>query len=150
MKIIFLVFSLSRNIRHVQRNIITIFKYSSKIRFFTYNVGRITLLSIALVDINTSVCKLPIMSSISNCSSNSDIFAGTVLKVLKTIGTITVFTLINLLTCSPPYQSLPHLTYYNSHWFVPIDCGFTIISLCYNIGCMAVPLIFCRDPILLE
>ena len=44
------------------------------------------------------------------------------------------------------------ITYFpiSLHWFVPVDCYFPIICLCYNIGYMAVPHIFCRDPMLLK
>ena len=45
------------------------------------------------MDINGAVCKLPIMSSISNFSDDSDSFARNVYKAPKRIGTITVFTL---------------------------------------------------------
>ena len=57
-----------------------------------------TLLSIAVVGINTAVCKLPVMSSVFNFSSDSDNFAGTVPKAPKTNSTITVFTRNCLLT----------------------------------------------------
>ena len=53
------------------------------------------------MDINTAVYKFPIMSCISNFSSDSDSFAETVWKAPKTVGTITVFTLNCLLTSAP-------------------------------------------------
>ena len=34
--------------------------------------------------------------------------------------------------------------------FIPVDCYFVITCFCYNIWYTAVPLIFCRDLILLE
>ena len=56
-------------------------------------------------------------------------------------------------TCFPPYQSLLHLAYYNSlsyYSFLVCLSYFAIVCLCYNIGYVAVPLIFCRDPKILE
>ena len=53
------------------------------------------------MNINIAVCKLPITSSISNISRNSDSFAGIVPKAQKKkkkFGTITVFTVNCLLT----------------------------------------------------
>ena len=69
-------------------------------------------LSIAVADINTAVCKLPITLSISNFSSDFDSFAGTVSKAPKTIGTITIFTLNCLLT--PAAKSMYLSIFYSS------------------------------------
>ena len=123
--------------------------------------------------------------------SDSNSFAGTVLKAPKAVGAIVVFTLnclrnstvksmyLSIFSCSfywtwwsieiaksnVPHYNVPlfllHINQYHIwpiiahflislYWFVSADCYFDIISFSYNIEYMAVPLISCRYPILLE
>ena len=70
---------------HKERVFINLSSYSGPYRFKA-------ILSIAVVGINTVVCK----PQASCCDSNS--FDGTVLKAPKTIGTIIIFALHYLLT----------------------------------------------------
>ena len=66
------------------------------------------------MDINKSVWKLSIMYYISDFSSASDSFAGTVTKAPKTIGMITVFSLNCLLTLA---EKCMHLSIFFSSFF---------------------------------